>query len=96
MFREIFAGPFGTEFEFPTLEQVAAVLLPGSSTFYLTAPKCDGYVPVHTDVNGRVTDWDKQEQETLGLEFSPTSKVQGICFDCYDESYSFTLCEDCE
>ena len=89
-------GPFGTEFDFPTLEQVTAVLLPGNTTFYLTAPRVDGYVPVHTDGNGRVTDWDKQEQENLGLKFSPTSKVKDVYFDDCDDSYCFTLCEDYE
>ena len=96
MFRKVLVGPFGTEFDFPTLEQVAAVLLPGYTTFYLTAHGVEGYVPVHTDELGRVTDWDKAEQENLGLKFSPKSKVKDICLDECDGDYTFTLCEDCE
>lgn len=93
MFRKCFVGPFGTEFDFPTLEQVAAVLL-ASGTFYLTAPDIDGYVPVHIDEKGRVTDWDKVEQENLGFKFSPSSKVRDVYFDDCDDSYVFTLCEE--
>ena len=96
MFRKVLVGPFGTEFDFPTLEQVAAVLLPSDTTFYLTAPSVDGFVPVHTDGNGKVVGWDEQEQENLGLEFSPTSKVRNVDYTDYDNSYNFTLCEDCE
>lgn len=96
MFRKVLVGPFGTEFDFPTLEQVAAVLLPGCDTFYLTAHGIDGFVPVQTDEQGRVMGWDKAEQENLGLEFSPKSRVKDVCLDEYDGAYTFTLCEGCE
>lgn len=89
-------GPFGTEFDFPTLEQVAAVLLPCNTLFYLTAPGADGYLAVQTDEQGRVTDWDKAEQEELGLKFSPKSKIEDIWVDECDGECTFTLCENCE
>ena len=96
MFRKVLVGPFGTEFDFPTLEQVAAVLLPDCAMFYLTAPDADGYLAVQTDEQGRVMGWDKAEQENLGLEFSPKSRVKDVCLDEYDGAYTFTLCEGCE
>lgn len=96
MFRKILVGPFGTEFDFPTLEQMAAVLLPDYSTFYLTAPNADGYLAIYTDERGLVTDWDKVKQEELGLEFSPKSKIENVWVDENNGEYTFTLCEDCE
>lgn len=96
MFRKVLIGPFGTEFDFPTLEQVAAVLLSDYSTFYLTAPNADGYLVVYTDERGRVTDWDKTKQEELGLKFSPKSKIEDVWVDENNGEYTFTLCEDCE
>lgn len=90
-------GPFGTEFDFPTLEQVAAVLLSsGYTVFYLTAPGIDGFVPVRTDEQGRVTDWDKTKQEELGLKFSPKSKIKDVYVDELNGDYTFMLCEDCK
>ena len=89
-------GPFGTEFDFPTLEQVAAVLLPDCAMFYLTAPDADGYLAVQTDERERVMGWDKAEQEELGLKFSPTSKIKDVYVDELNGDYTFILCEDCE
>ena len=89
-------GPFGTEFDFPTLEQVAAVLLPDCAMFYLTAPDADGYLAVQTDERGRVMGWDKAEQENLGLEFSPKSRVKDVYVDELNGDYTFILCEDSE
>ena len=96
MFQKVLVGPFGTEFDFPTLEQIAAVLLPEYSIFYLTAPDVDGYLDIYTYERGRMTDWDKSKQEELGLKFSPKSKIKDVYVDELNGDYTFMLCEDCE
>lgn len=96
MFRQIFVGPFGTEFDFPTLEQVAAVLLGEDATFIVTSARADDVVECTLDHFGKATcDYD-YANKVLGFMFSPRCKVEDIIFDDACNEYIFTLCEDCE